>query len=117
MMRRWIPWWRGYCRTPGCQRRNRWLDTATLRLVRRAQAGAMMLLVFLTPHLQSRLRARRLPQLRSFGIASMRDLGGWRQRWLDSVGDFVFLPRAVDRFETREGDIAPLGAWGRRQGR
>ena len=67
-----------------------------------------MLLVFLTPHLQSRLRARRLPQLRSFGIASMRDLGGWRQRWLDSVGDFVFLPRGVDRFETREGDIAPL---------
>jgi hypothetical protein len=38
----------------------------------------------------------------------MRDLGGWLQRWLDSVGDFVFLPRGVDGFETREGDIAPL---------
>jgi hypothetical protein len=40
----------------------------------------------------------------------MRDLGGWLQRWLDSVGDFVFLPRGVDRFETREGDIAPLNS-------
>jgi hypothetical protein len=38
----------------------------------------------------------------------MRDLGRWLQRWRDSVGDFVFLPRGVDRFETREGDIAPL---------
>jgi hypothetical protein len=38
----------------------------------------------------------------------MRDLGGWLQRWLDSVRDIVFLPRGVDRFETHEGDIAPL---------
>jgi hypothetical protein len=31
-MRRWIPWRRGYCLTPGCQLRSRWLNTRTLSL-------------------------------------------------------------------------------------